>query len=243
MDEQTRKLEAAKGFLAEHKMHSLMEQMTAELVQHKPNQPVEYLIKRLKELKEGVSQEASRPHVVFVLGGAGAGKGTQCARIVDEYGAVHLSAGDLLRDEARLGTENGHIVSQCAQQGTLVPGAITISLLKKEIAKHSQSKTFLVDGFPRDLTQAMVFEKEVCECTFLLSLEAPDDFLAKRLAEAAEHTSRTDYTPQCIKQRLATYHAKTKPVLEYYAALGKLHAVDATLPADDMWKKIAPLFV
>ena len=93
-------------------------------------------------------------------GGPGSGKGTQCANIVRDYGFVHLSAGDLLREEVASGSEEGKEIDAMMKEGKIVPQEVTIRLLKKAMAKAS-SKKFLIDGFPRKLDQAETFENEV----------------------------------------------------------------------------------
>jgi UMP-CMP kinase len=86
--------------------------------------------------------------VVFVLGGPGSGKGTNCARIVEEFGYVHLSAGDLLRAERASGSELADMINTYINEGKIVPAEVTVSLLKAAMEK-SESKSFLIDGFPR----------------------------------------------------------------------------------------------
>ncbi|XP_078474492.1 UMP-CMP kinase-like [Lampetra planeri] len=95
------------------------------------------------------------PEVVFVLGGPGAGKGTQCEKIVETFGYTHLSAGDLLRAErSRKGSEFGTLIEKCIREGSIVPVEITLALLKKAMeetmAKDPSKSLFLVDGFPRN---------------------------------------------------------------------------------------------
>merc|ERR1712110_709169 len=92
----------------------------------------------------------NKPNVVFVLGAPGSGKGTQCQNIVDEYGYVHLSAGDLLRAERKApGSEYGELIEHHITNGTIVPVAITCSLLQRAM-KDSGKSHFLIDGFPRN---------------------------------------------------------------------------------------------
>ncbi|TMS09706.1 UMP-CMP kinase [Larimichthys crocea] len=96
-----------------------------------------------------------KPQVVFVLGGPGAGKGTQCSRIVEGYGYTHLSAGDLLREErAREGSEFGQLIANYIKEGKIVPVEITINLLRKAMEETMQKDEkkfrFLIDGFPRN---------------------------------------------------------------------------------------------
>ncbi|KAK2569544.1 UMP-CMP kinase [Acropora cervicornis] len=92
---------------------------------------------------------AVKPTVIFVLGGPGAGKGTQCEKIVKKFGYIHLSAGELLREERASGSENGDLIEFCMKEGKIVPVEITISLIEKAMNKNCVKK-FLIDGFPRN---------------------------------------------------------------------------------------------
>ena len=84
-----------------------------------------------------------------MLGGPGAGKGTQCANLVSDYGFVHLSAGDLLRAERDSGSPDGEMITQFINEGKIVPVEVTVNLIKKAMAQSGGSK-FLIDGFPRN---------------------------------------------------------------------------------------------
>jgi len=95
-----------------------------------------------------VAASTTPSEVVFVLGGPGAGKGTQCAKIVEEFGWMHLSAGDLLRAERATGSENAQLINNYITEGKIVPVEITIKLILAEMEKNV-GKKFLVDGFPR----------------------------------------------------------------------------------------------
>ena len=91
-----------------------------------------------------------KPVVFFVLGGPGSGKGTQCAKLKEKYNFVHLSAGDLLRDEAKSGSETAALIASYQKEGKLVPGDITVQLFQKAMkAEGWNKKKFLIDGFPR----------------------------------------------------------------------------------------------
>lgn len=93
-----------------------------------------------------------KPEVLFVLGGPGAGKGTLCWYITEKYGYVHLSAGDLLREErAKPGSQYGELIENHIKNGTIVPVAITCSLLDRAMqTSDNPHKRFLIDGFPRN---------------------------------------------------------------------------------------------
>lgn len=106
-----------------------------------------------------------RPLVVFVLGGPGSGKGTQSAKLVSDFGFVHLSAGDLLREEVNSGSKNGDMIATMIKNGEIVPSVVTVNLLKTAIEKSGKDR-FLVDGFPRNEENNSSWEDNVCtiEC-------------------------------------------------------------------------------
>ena len=106
--------------------------------------------------------------VIFVLGGPGSGKGTNCSRLSKEYGFAHLSAGDLLREERnRPGSEYSELIERYISEGKIVPMEITIALLKNAM-ERSSAAVFLIDGFPRQIDQALSFEEKVILCWFSL---------------------------------------------------------------------------
>lgn len=98
--------------------------------------------------------------VVFVLGGPGSGKGTQCKRLTEHFGFVHFSAGDLLRAFVKSGTEEGNQVAAMMQEGKIVPSEVTVNLLKKAMEESGKDK-FLIDGFPRNLENRDTFLRVV----------------------------------------------------------------------------------
>ena len=242
-DERQRRIQGSKEFLADNRVQCMLEQLTAELVQHKPNHPIDYLINRLKAMKDGEKHQAlERSHVIFVLGPPGSGKGTQCARVVDDFGSIHLHAGDILREQIRLNTDEGKQIATCISKNEIVPTDLSIQLLKKEIQKHGSNQTFLIDGFPRELTQAMTFESEVGECTFVLSLEADEETLRSRLDKRLQVTGSPDDEPTALEDRFHTFRSKTQPVLDYYGALGKLRRINAARSPDEVWASVSALF-
>jgi UMP-CMP kinase len=96
--------------------------------------------------------------VVFVLGGPGAGKGTQCTNIVRDFGFEHLSAGDLLRAHMKSGSPDGNMVAEMITQGQIVPSEVTVNLLLAAMAASGKQK-FLIDGFPRNTENRDAWEK------------------------------------------------------------------------------------
>ena len=163
--------------------------------------------------------------VVFILGGPGAGKGTQCAKLVSEFGFVHLSAGDLLRDERNNpGSQYGELIHNYIKEGKIVPMDITIALLENAMAaeKSKGHHRFLVDGFPRMVDQGQKFEKNVCEAQFVLFFECPEAEMEKRLLKRGESSGRVDDNIDSIRKRFRTFIDATMPVMDYY---GKQHKV------------------
>jgi adenylate kinase len=104
----------------------------------------------------------AKAKVIFVVGGPGSGKGTQCERIVAKYGYTHLSSGDLLRAEVASGSERGKQLNELMQKGLLVSNQFVLDMIKDAMLKNvSTSKGFLIDGYPRQVDQGIEFEKQV----------------------------------------------------------------------------------
>jgi len=100
--------------------------------------------------------------IIWVLGGPGSGKGTQCARLVERYGFQHLSSGDLLREEVASGSEKGKELNEMMKKGILVPREVVLDLIKQAMLKNvNTAKGYLIDGYPREIEQGVDFEKEV----------------------------------------------------------------------------------
>jgi methylthioribose-1-phosphate isomerase len=128
-----------------------------------------------------LSNSIQSTQVIFVLGGPGSGKGTNCAKLVNDLGFVHLSAGDLLREErARAGSATGELIESYIKQGLIVPSEITIGLLKAAM-QNSMSKRFLIDGFPRKMDQALDFEIQVSKCSAVLFFDCTEEEMERRL--------------------------------------------------------------
>jgi adenylate kinase len=165
--------------------------------------------------------------IVFVLGGPGAGKGTQCAKLVEAYGFTHLSAGDLLREEVASGSAVGEECAAIMREGKLVPMEVTIGLLRKAMVKAG-ARDFLIDGFPRALDQAERFEALVKPCEAVLFFDCPEEVMEARLLKRGETSGRADDNAETIRKRFRTFVEQSVPVVERYEALGKAHRVEAT---------------
>ncbi|EPZ34857.1 UMP-CMP kinase domain-containing protein [Rozella allomycis CSF55] len=163
--------------------------------------------------------------VVFVLGGPGAGKGTQSEKIVNEFGFTHLSAGDLLRAERqREGSKYGELINTYIKEGQIVPMQITINLLE-DAMKRSGSKRFLIDGFPREIEQANAFEKQVCKSAFVLYFDCPEEEMAARLLKRGITSGRVDDNAESIRKRFETFRKQSIPVVTKYEQDNKVRKV------------------
>lgn len=189
--------------------------------------------------------------VLFVLGGPGAGKGTQCAKLVSTYGFTHLSAGDLLRaEQERPGSEYGQLIKDYIKEGKIVPMEVTIALLENAmndtIASSSsgggggdkkKASRFLIDGFPRKLDQALKFEESVCAAEFVLFYDCPEATMEARLLERGKTSGRADDNEESIRKRFRTFIETSMPVVDYYEKQGRVVKIDATPTAEEVEEK------
>lgn len=179
--------------------------------------------------------------VIFVLGGPGAGKGTQCAKLVKEKGFVHLSAGDLLRAEQdRKGSKYGELIAQYIKEGNIVPQEITVALLEQAIRENYEkgSTRFLVDGFPRKMDQALTFERQIAKSAFTLFFECPEQVMLERLLERGKTSGRADDNIESIKKRFRTFIDTSMPVVDYYDGQGKVVKVRCDQPVDEVFGQV-----
>ncbi|KAL6403568.1 uridylate kinase [Ilyonectria robusta] len=181
--------------------------------------------------------------VVFVLGGPGAGKGTQCSKLVEQYGFIHLSAGDLLRaEQERPGSQFGDLIKDYIKNGLIVPMEVTIQLLENAMTEALQKAgstkgRFLVDGFPRKMDQAVKFEETVCPAKMVLFFDCPEEVMEKRLLKRGETSGRSDDNAESIRKRFRTFVETSMPVVNYFEKEGKVVKLDATPTPDQVYVK------
>ncbi|KAJ1858696.1 bifunctional uridylate/adenylate kinase [Coemansia sp. RSA 1822] len=175
--------------------------------------------------------------VVFVLGGPGSGKGTNSAKLVEDFGFVHLSAGDLLRaEQQRDVSQYGELIGHYIREGLIVPHEITIGLLRNAMMDRPESDRFLIDGFPRNLVQAKAFEDTVCKAKKVLYFECPEATMLERLLDRGKTSGRTDDNIGSIKKRFRTYINDSKPVIDEYAKEGKVMTVSCEASVENVYK-------
>eukprot|EP01041_Mallomonas_annulata_P003261 gene3261-6452_t len=174
-------------------------------------------------------------------GGPGAGKGTQSALIYEKFGYVHLSAGDLLREERNSGSELADMINTFIKEGKIVPAEVTVSLLRKAMEKSGSTK-FLVDGFPRDLDNLRCWEEKMgslAEVQFLLFLDCPQEIMLGRLLERGKTSGRNDDNAESIRKRFQTYEDSTRPIIEHFRSIGKIRSVEANRPVDAVFSDVS----
>lgn len=181
-----------------------------------------------------------KPTVVFVLGGPGSGKGTQCANVVEHFGFTHLSAGDLLRAEIKSGSENGTMIQNMIKEGKIVPSEVTIRLLQQAMQDSGNDK-FLIDGFPRNEENRAAFERVTgIEPTFVLYFDCPEEEMERRLL--SRNQGREDDNIETIRKRFKVFLDSSLPVINYYDAKGKVRKVDAARPVEEVFESVKAIF-
>ncbi|KAJ8755816.1 hypothetical protein K2173_024361 [Erythroxylum novogranatense] len=186
------------------------------------------------------SLTGKKPTVVFVLGGPGSGKGTQCANIVQNFGYTHLSAGDLLRAEIKSGSENGTMIQNMIKEGKIVPSEVTIKLLQRAIEESGNDK-FLIDGFPRNEENRAAFEDVTkIEPAFILFFDCPEEEMERRLLN--RNQGREDDNIETIRKRFKVFLESSLPVIEHYNSKGKVRKIDAAKPVEEVFEAVKAVF-
>ncbi|KAG9508911.1 2',5'-phosphodiesterase 12, partial [Fragariocoptes setiger] len=188
-----------------------------------------------------------RPIVTFVLGGPGSGKGTQCKRICDEFGFVHLSAGDLLRAERNLpNSQYGELIERYIREGKIVPVEITCSLLERAMNESTGSGKFLIDGFPRNEDNLSGWTRNMSDkvdVKFVLFLDCPHDACVQRcLSRGEQGSNRSDDNEASLRKRLETFVNDTMPIVEHYRGLNLLKMVDGDRSPDKVYEDVRQLY-
>lgn len=204
---------------------------------------------------------------LIFLGGPGSGKGTQAKKLVEKYGLIHISTGDLLRKAMKDGTELGKTARKYVDAGDLVPDDVILGMIKEKLKEIDGG--FIFDGFPRTLEQARGLKEILAELgmdiDMAVNLNVNDDLIIERLSsrrmcktcgfeynlktrpprkegicdiDGGELYQRSDDNEETIKNRLSLYHNKTKPIEDFYRDSGKLVDIDGSGSFDDVFESI-----
>ncbi|KAG2491753.1 hypothetical protein HYH03_009914 [Edaphochlamys debaryana] len=196
----------------------------------------------------------------MIAGAPAAGKGTQCAKIVEKYGLVHISVGDILRDEVKNGTPAGKIAKNFMDSGNLVPDEVVVEMVRERLNQDDvRAKGWLLDGYPRSASQAEAIEKESIRPDLFLLINVPDELLVERVsgrrldpqtgkiyhlkynpppADAVSRLQqRSDDTEDKCRVRLDTYHKNVDAVIGFYKDV-KVE-IDGTQSMEDVFDACA----
>jgi adenylate kinase len=186
---------------------------------------------------------------LVMLGPPGAGKGTQATKIAARLGIPQLSTGDMLREAVASRSTSGLRAKHIMDRGELVPDDVVIAVVTDRIKHSDAANGFILDSFPRTVTQAEAFDQELAargrKLDAVLELEVDEDALLDRIRGRAEEAAnnggriRSDDNPEVFKTRLDIYRAQTAPVTEYYRLQGLLNTVDGLQSIDVVTEALA----
>lgn len=179
---------------------------------------------------------------LIIFGAPGSGKGTQSERVAKHYGLEHISTGDLLRKEAKSGTERAQEIEALISKGQFVSDEMILDILLQYIDGRTEQRGLILDGFPRTLSQAEQFlarlEQTKRTRPILVTLEVGDAELKRRLLERGKISGRSDDNEETINKRIQIYHETTQPVIDYYGQEGYCCMVDGTGEVASVTKRI-----
>lgn len=179
---------------------------------------------------------------LIIFGPPGSGKGTQSTKIVQKYDLLHLSTGELLREEMQKDTPLGREVSKYIDQGLLVPDDIVWRELYEYVSQHLDAPGFIFDGFPRTIVQAKaldcLLQEKGVPISLVISVEVEEVELFSRLLGRSEDSGRSDDSAEIAKRRLQVYKDQTFPLISYYKAQGKIVSIDGMAPVDEVFSRI-----
>lgn len=185
---------------------------------------------------------------IVLFGPPGAGKGTQSEKLIEKYGLVHLSTGDILRSEISRGTPLGMEAKQIMDRGELVSDDIVIGMIEARLDANPDANGFIFDGFPRTQTQAValddLLQKKGTAIGAMLALEVDNDELVKRLLLRGKESGRPDdQNEEIIRNRVNEYNTKTLPLKKYYSEQAKFHSINGIGSVESIFKQLTERIV
>ncbi|MFZ4754350.1 MAG: adenylate kinase [Chitinophagaceae bacterium] len=177
---------------------------------------------------------------LVLFGPPGSGKGTQSANIIEKYKLVHISTGDILRNEVSQETPLGLEAKKYMDQGALVPDEVVIGMISSKLDENPEVNGFIFDGFPRTVAQADALDNLLDfrqnPINLVLSLKVSEEELKNRLISRGQVSGRSDDTEDVIVNRIKEYHAKTSPVADYYQSKQKLTEIKGEGSVEDIFR-------
>ncbi len=182
---------------------------------------------------------------IILFGAPGAGKGTQANFLINEFGLIQISTGDMLRDAVKLKSELGKKVEVIMANGELVSDDIIFSLISNRLSDKDLKNGFIFDGFPRNLNQAQKLDQIMNDMKihldFVFHIDVDEEILTSRIEKRAkqEKITRKDDTSAILIERLKVYNRETKPVLDHYSNQNKLNIIDGMGTIDEVSSNIS----
>ncbi|MES2278932.1 MAG: adenylate kinase [Bacteroidota bacterium] len=181
---------------------------------------------------------------LVLFGPPGAGKGTQSQKLIEKYGLIHLSTGDLLRGEISQGTALGMEAKKLMDDGKLVPDEVVIGMISNKLDTNKDAKGFIFDGFPRTVAQAdaldNLLKSKSEQISGMIALEVNDDELEHRLLLRGKDSGRPDdANPEVIRKRIVEYNNKTAPVADFYKKQNKFKSINGIGSINEIFDAIA----
>lgn len=183
---------------------------------------------------------------LILFGPPGSGKGTQSEKLIDKYGLIHLSTGNLLREEIKNQTPLGIEAKNFMDKGQLVPDEVVIGMIDNSLEHHKDAKGFLFDGFPRTLAQAGALDKLLhlknADIEMVLILDVDEEELIRRLVERGKTSGRSDDADENIQRRRQdVYKTETFPVAAHYDKMDKLVHVNGMGEIDTIFERLSEI--
>ncbi len=180
---------------------------------------------------------------LILFGPPGSGKGTQAAKLVDKYGLLHISTGDLFRYEIGNSTPLGMEAKSYIDKGELVPDSVTIGMLRNKVEANPDVPGYIFDGFPRTEAQASALDDLLCErdheVSKLIMLEVQDEEIITRLLERGKTSGRADdQSEDVIRNRINVYRSETSPVYDFYATQQKSVKVNGVGSIEEIFARL-----
>lgn len=180
---------------------------------------------------------------IALFGPPGAGKGTQAKRIVEKYNLIHLSTGDMIRQQIAEGTELGKMAQEIINRGELLSDEFVVALIADRMSNYHNVSGFLFDGFPRTVAQAEILdqmlEKVGTPLKGLLCIDVPFEELKRRMLERAKIEGRADDNEEVIERRFLEYNNKTIHVANHYKQKGIHVNIDGNCTVDEVFEDIS----
>ncbi|XP_006888658.1 PREDICTED: adenylate kinase isoenzyme 5 [Elephantulus edwardii] len=190
----------------------------------------------------GFMEDLRKCKIIFIIGGPGSGKGTQCAKLVEKYGFTHLSTGELLRKELSSDSERSKLIRDMMERGDLVPTGIVLALLKEAMAASlGDTKGFLIDGYPREVKQGEAFGRRIGDPHLVICMDCSADTMTNRLLQRSQRSAGSpcvDDNAETIAKRLETYYRASIPVIAYYETKTQLHKINAEGTPEDVFLQV-----